>query len=348
MGGSSSRTSSSARGEPGLIQRFPVAAMIVAAGFFGLAATGTKYALGGFGPVTVLTVELLAATTGLWLLLLRRGYRRPRSLGRVAVLGICEPGLAYLFFSFGLDRTTAANGALLSSLESGFVVVLALLVLRERARWPVITAVLIAVAGTVVLEGSTTFTGPGLGDLLIGLGALCAAAYTIVARGLRTDEDSLTTTAHQFAVGLLLVLPLAVVRWSTGAEPPGIHVPLRFWLVAAGVGLLGFGASFLLYNAAIAHLAAGPAGVIINLAPAFGLISASLWLGEEMTDERLIGAALIALSVALFVSTEHHRPTARSAPTMIPAQRTADGGPGPAPIQHPSPPAVVSGPTDAL
>lgn len=284
-----------------------VGALVVAAVLFGVSPTGTKYSLDGFGPITLLLVELATATVALWLLVLGRGYRRPVSWSRVLVLGVLEPGLAYLLITFGLQWTTASNAALLGGLESGFVVMLAAVFLRERAGWSVVAAVAIALLGMVVLEGSTTFGAPGFGDLLMTAGSLSAAAYTVVARRLAPEEDPLTVTAHQFAVGTALVLPLALMRWANGAEVVPLHVPLRFWLIAALVGVGGFAISFVLYNDAIVRIAAGPAGVIINLAPAFGLTSAVWWLGEQLTLSRTVGAVLIGLSVVMFVSVETHR-----------------------------------------
>ena len=286
------------------IRRGPLAALGVAAVLFGVTPTVTKFALGGFGPVTLLGVELLAATVALWTILLKRGYRAPRSWRRVICLGILEPGIAYLLVSFGLGLTTASNAALLSALESGFVVVLAAIFLHERAGWSLITAGLIAVLGMVVLEGSVSFGPPGMGDLMVAVGSLSAAASTIVARRIAEEGDPLAVTAHQFAVATALVVPLTVVRWAAGAEALPVGVPLRFWAVAALAGIFGFGASFALYNTAIVSVAAGPAGVIINLAPAFGLASAVIWLGETLTLGRVLGALLIAVSVGLFISVD--------------------------------------------
>ncbi len=291
------------------IKRFPVAALILAAMFFGVAPTGEKYVLEKFGPITSFTVALVTATVVLWTLLLRRGYRRPKSWGRVLILGCLEPGMAHLLFSFGLNLTSASNAALISALESCFVVVFAVIFLRERVGRAVVVAVLMAVFGMVVLEGASSFGAPGSGDLLVVLGTVCAAVYTIVARGLSPDDDSLTVTAHQFGFATLLVLPMAIMSWTSKHEEFPVDVPLRFWLVALLVGIFGCGVSFLLYNAAIVWIAAGPAGVIINLAPAFGLTSAVLWLGEPLTAARAIGASLVGLSVALFLRAERGRRT---------------------------------------
>lgn len=301
-----------------MTRRSPAVTLLLAAVFFGIAPTGTKYALGGFGPVTAMLVELLAATVVLWIAVLRRGYRRLLDRRRVIVLGLLEPGLAYLLFSLGLKLTTASNAALMSGLECGFVVVLAALFLHERAGWSVIAGVLLAVVGLVVLEGGAGDLGaPGFGDLLMAAGALSAALYTIVARGLAPEEDPLSVTAHQFAIATAVVLPLAGSSWSTGTEALPVGVPLRFWLVAAVVGVLGFAAAFLLYNCAITAIDAGPAAVIINLAPAFGLASAVLWLGEALTPQRGVGAALITLSVGLFVAVEKANQLARGRPGII-------------------------------
>ena len=72
--------------------RRPAAALVVAAGLWGLAVSGTKYALGGFDPVTLLSIELLAGAGVLWAALLVRGYRPPGSWWLPAVLGLLEPG----------------------------------------------------------------------------------------------------------------------------------------------------------------------------------------------------------------------------------------------------------------
>ena len=56
----------------------PAVALVVAAGLWGMAVSGTKYALGGFDPVTLLSIELLAGAGVLWVALLVRGYRPPK------------------------------------------------------------------------------------------------------------------------------------------------------------------------------------------------------------------------------------------------------------------------------
>src|SRR5689334_16934671 len=86
-----SRTSRATRG-PGA-RHWPLAALLLASVLWGGAITGTKYSLRAFDPVTLLSVELAAATAVLWSVLLIRGYRPPPSWPAAVLLGLLEPAL---------------------------------------------------------------------------------------------------------------------------------------------------------------------------------------------------------------------------------------------------------------
>jgi O-acetylserine/cysteine efflux transporter len=284
--------------------RAPVLALVVAAASWGVATTGTKYALQGFGPLSLLSFELTLAALVLGAVVAVRGFRRPACLARVALMGLCEPALAYLSETIGLTRTTATNAALLQGLECVFVVILAALLLREAIGRSVAVAIVLATVGLVVLEGGGGLTGPGVGDALVLLGALSAAAYTILARGLDPDDDPLSVTALQFGVASLVSLPLGIGAVATGSERMPSQIEPRFVVVAALVGVVGYGASFVLYNRAITTVRAAPAAVIINLIPAVGFVSAVVLLGEPLTPYDAGGALLICASVGMFTLLE--------------------------------------------
>jgi hypothetical protein len=77
-------------------RHWPLAALVLASALWGIAVAGTKHALRAFDPVTLLSVELVAATAALWAVLLIRGYRPPPSWPIAVLLGLLEPALAYL------------------------------------------------------------------------------------------------------------------------------------------------------------------------------------------------------------------------------------------------------------
>jgi O-acetylserine/cysteine efflux transporter len=284
------------------------AALVAAAALWGAAASGTKYALGGFAPLTLLAIELVAATAALWVALaVRRRWSRP-DWRLAAALGLLEPALAYVGDTVGLARTTAANAVVINGLECMFVVLLAAALQRRRIAPRLGLAVLLGLLGLAVLEQVPDASGPHIGDLYVLVGTLSAAAYTLVAGGIADDVDCLSLTAAQFTIATALVVPVAMAAWSTGAETVPTHVAPRYWLAAALVGISGFALSFLLYNHAVSRVDPRAASVVLNLIAPFGLVTAVVWLGERLTIERAAGALLIGLSVALF--TRFERPDA--------------------------------------
>jgi len=282
--------------------RSPTAALLAAAGLWGMAVTGTKYALGGFDPVTLLSVELMAGAGVLWAVLLIRGYRRPGSWWLPALLGLLEPALAYLGDTFGLSLTSAVHGAVISGLESGLVVLLAAVLLRETITRPAIFALVAALAGLAVLAGAGARHSTAAGDLLVAGGVLSASLYTIVAKRFDDGSDALSLTAWQFTVATLVSLLVTAARWGAGAGT--VPAAPGFWLIAALVGAAGFGASFLLFNTVIVQVDAGRAAIVLNLIPVFGVVSAVIFLHEGATSRDALGAVLIGSSVLYFAITD--------------------------------------------
>jgi len=278
--------------------RRPAVALMAAAALWGVAVSGTKYALGGFDPVTLLSIELLAGAGVLWAALLIRGYRPPGSWWLPVLLGLLEPALAYLGDTWGLSLTSAVHGAVINGLESALVVMLAAMLLRETITRPAVISVVVALGGLLVLAGAGAGRGTAAGDLLVAGGVLSASLYTVVAKRFDDGSDALSLTAWQFTVATLVSLLVTTVRWSAGGGT--VSAAPRFWLAAVLVGAGGFGVSFLLFNMVIARVDAGRAAVVLNLIPVFGVASAVVFLGEGVTSRDALGAVLVGSSVLYF------------------------------------------------
>jgi drug/metabolite transporter (DMT)-like permease len=300
-------------------------AIVVAALLWGSAGTFIKYALGSWQPVTLLMVQLAGANLVLWTALFLHGYRWPRAhWRRLIVLGTLEPGLCYALITLGLQRTSAANSAVLSGMESFFVVTLAAVFLREPLGRRSLLGLAAAICGVLVLEGTAGARLPGTGDLLVLAGILCAAVYVLVARNIPGHIDTLAMTAHQFAAGLALLLPFGITEWATGGESLPTHQSAGQWATALLIGIAGFACSFLLYNRAIASISASRSSIILNLMPVFGTASAILVLGESFTIRQGIGAALIIGSIFVFPGDSAGEPAAFPQPSEAVA-RTGTG-----------------------
>jgi O-acetylserine/cysteine efflux transporter len=305
----------------------PIAGLVMASALWGGAVAGTKYALDGFDPYTLLAVELVAATAGLWAVALSRGVRPPRSWKLAVLLGLLEPGGAYLAETVGLSRTSAAAGAIVCGLESAFVVMLAALVLKERITRSTAAAVLLAFAGLVVLQGGNPLGGSGLGDLYVAAGVLCASTYTVVVKKYSRETDALALTVYQFSAAAVLAVTVASGRLLSGASHFPTSVSPRYWLAGALIGILGYAAPFVLFNYVIGRIGAGAASVVLNLIPAFGVLFALLLLEETLNLATALGALLVAGSVVTFIIVElrtEPEPVLDLTPLRLPEQLRHD------------------------
>lgn len=304
-------------------RHWPLAALVLASALWGCAVAGTKYALRAFDPVTLLSVELVAATAALWAVLLIRGYRPPPSWPVAVLLGLLEPALAYLGDTFGLSLTSATDGAIISGLESALVVILAALVLGEAISRAAVLAIALGLGGLVVLTsggGRSTATG----DLLIAGGLLSASLYSVVAKRFAGDGDALSLTTWQFTTATAVALAVALTRWAASPGHLPIAVAPRYWLAAVTVGVAGFGLSFLIYNTVISAVNVGWAAIVLNLIPAFGLLSSVIFLGEDPARSAIIGACLIGGSVIYFTISDSRDGPSDLAPADGPQVGTAD------------------------
>ncbi|PNE30396.1 hypothetical protein AF335_29465 [Streptomyces eurocidicus] len=319
-------------------------ALVSAALFWGSSATFTKSALDALPPLTLLVIQLASATAVLWAVLLIRGPRRPpgrRWVVRLGLLGLLEPALAYALFNFGLSRTTASNASLLTGLESFFAIGMACLFLRERLTGRACAALVLALAGVATLEGLGSGFAPHAGDGLVLAGVVCAAGYVMLAARTAEHVDALTMTAYQFSFGLLCTLPFALVRWAGGAESLPTDASAGAWAAAALSGIVGYAASFLLYNYAIKAVRATTAAMVLNLIPVFGVACAVVFLGERLSGAALAGAALVVGAVVVFSASESDTASESDATSEPDAVWEPDAAPEADAVAESGPPPVV-------
>jgi drug/metabolite transporter (DMT)-like permease len=280
------------------------AAMIAAAALWGSGTVLSKYVLDYLPPLSLVFFELLASCSVLWLLFLYSGKRSRlnRRTVRHAWAGILDPSLAYLFFALGLTLTSASSATLIMAGEPVIVIGLAWLLLRERVPphfQPIIAA---ATLGTllVTLSGSDEGTPTLLGDVFVLLGTASTALYTIVSRASARRMPPLLLAMLQQTCGLLFIAALMPLEWLSIGLPLLAAVPLHAWLLIATAGITQGALALWLYLRALKVIPATHAALLLTLIPIFGVSSAALLLGEQMTWWQIAGGGLI-LSALLWL-----------------------------------------------
>lgn len=195
-------------------------------------------------------------------------------------------------FLAGLANTEVTHAALLYALTPAVVLLLSRIVQGERLTLARGLGVGLAFlgAGAVLAEGGVEGGVRG-GDLLVGLGVLCWAAYTLAIRRLAPADGALASTGWAFVLGAgltVLLYPLAVPDPGVFAAASPAALGGLLWL------LLGSSfAGYLLWTYALRRLAAARVAVFTNLQPVVASALAWALLGEQVSAAEALGGALV-------------------------------------------------------
>jgi len=274
--------------------------LILAAAAWGAGAVASKHAVASIPPVLLLVVQLSAS------LVLMAGlarFRAPkRSDGRIVLLGLLNPGFAYLLNLIGLATITAGLSVMLWALEPVLIVAMAWLVLGQRLSVAASALSLAAVVGAV-LAGSGGLSRGGLSGVIFTVAAVgCCAVYAVAAGQWRSDTPTLTIVAAQQAVALGLAGLMALGAIARGSDLVADGIPASAWVSAVVSGVLYYGLAFWAFLTGLKRTRASVAGQFINLVPVFGVTIAWLVLGERLQPTQLVGGAIVVVAVAALTS----------------------------------------------
>jgi drug/metabolite transporter (DMT)-like permease len=208
------------------------------------------------------------------------------------------------FFLLGLQHVPAGRAALVVTTNPVLTVLLAAWLFGERLNLAIGLGMALAVLGaTVVLTHGAPWTlfsgGLGAGELLLLGCVACWSGYTLLGKKLLGGIDALTTTTVTAGFGLVLMLLSAWgFEGSAGLASP-LQASLSVWaaliFLAAGATVLAYA----WYFEGVKALGAGAASAYISLVPVFGVLFATLGLGEAVDVSLLLGGALVVAGMVV-------------------------------------------------
>lgn len=219
-----------------------------------------------------------------------------RDLPWLALMGALSIGLFHVLWNIAIITLGASISTVVQANAPILVTVAAWLLWREPLTARKLWAIVLAVAGTVLisrLDRIGNFAIP-LSGLLVGLGA--AAAYgsmTLLGKKLSGNYGAWTILAYVFAFAALALMP-----FQFGQPVPWPIAPaalLNFVALVLITTILGFG----IYTTALQHLQASVASITANTEVPFAAILSYLFLGERLDLWQIAGAVLIIGAVVL-------------------------------------------------
>lgn len=279
---------------------------LAAAALFGGATVAAKALLSDVSPWMLAGLLYLGSGLGLGTVILfrsrssrQRSRLSRRDLGWLSGAVLSGGILAPLLLLWGLDRTPATTTSLLLNLEGALTALLAWTVFRENIGPRVLAGLAAIIAGAVLLSISP---GGGrdeglAGRLAIILACLGWAVDNNLTRNISASDPAVIAGTKGLVAGAVNVL----IALSAGHGFPSVdRVALCF-----SVGLLGYGASLVLFVLALRSMGTARTGSLFSTAPFIGATASVVLLGEKVGGMMLPAALLMGVGVLLQLRERH-------------------------------------------
>ena len=229
----------------------------------------------------------------------RRSPFNRKDLWNFAVLGFWGVVVNRGLFVLGLDYTTAAHSALIVASGPILILLLARAYKLEKVTRAKIASMAICFVGVTILvagEELHRHAGTWVGDAITMAGTAGFAVYTVLAKKVARQYDTISMNTFCNLAGAIFLLPMSVreavrLNWAT--------VGTIGWLGLAYTVLISSVAAYLVFFWALAHLSASRLAVFTYVEPPLATLLAVVLLNESVTRALVIGGGLILAGVYL-------------------------------------------------
>ena len=212
----------------------------------------------------------------------------------ILAFALMNTTLHYFFFYVGMSHSEGSRAAILNSLSTFLVVLLACACFRsDKLTSRKILGCGIGFSGILALNlgsaDSSQFTW--LGDGMIILNAICGACANLMTRGLSRRIDVFVGTGFSLTIGgLLLIIPGLLF----GGTLPNVNVlGIVCLILLIAISAIGFA----LYNKLLSCNPVGKVAIYNSLIPIVGAVTSCLCLGETFHLKYALAGGLAALGI---------------------------------------------------
>lgn len=262
-------------------------------------------------PFTLLSIRLMMGALVLGLLVWQKkdtSVPKRQQLIQVLGVGLVGFGVSVGAQFVGTDKSTAVNGALITTSSPAFILVFAALILREKLSFQRVMAVILASIGVIVIIdpaqanfSSDTFVG----DVALAVAGVTWGLYSVLVRVVSAKLDTLWVTLIAFLGGMMLTIPSAGVELTSRAVG---EITFLVFLGILYLGVISTAGAMWLWNRAFALVDASAASLFFFAQPLVGAVLGVLALGQDFTPNLAFGGLLISLGVLLAMYVPKRKP----------------------------------------
>ncbi|MGG1663356.1 DMT family transporter [Brevibacillus sp. NRS-1366] len=208
------------------------------------------------------------------------------------LMGITGVVLFNLFQFLALERTTATNAGLISTLNMVSISVFSFLFLKEKINLLQIFSMAFLLVGVILVlsKGNADFLLSfqfNSGDLWM-LAAVCVwGIYSICSKWAMTKTTPMMSILYSAIFGLIVLLPFNLADFTV------TNINASFIGSILYTGVISTVVCMVLWNIGVQKLGATTSGIFLNFNPIFTSILAFLFIGEQLTWMQGIGSSIV-------------------------------------------------------
>ena len=214
-------------------------------------------------------------------------------------IAICGAVIAPSLYFVGLTHASASDAALIANGEVFFSVLLAVMFFREKLKFVGWIAILLVLAGMVIITTNLDFTNFTLQqihykDMLLITAMLFWALDNNLSRFLAQKMDIANIVQIKSAIGgtILIIIALLIFRVDVNIESEQI-IPILL------LGTIGFAASLYFFLQGLKRIGTVRTITIFSMSSVFGVVAAAIFLSEQISLYQVIAAGIMVLGVYL-------------------------------------------------
>ncbi len=216
-------------------------------------------------------------------------------LWKIVILGLVGNTSYQLLFINGFSLTTASTASLIMTMTPIFIALMSAIFIRERIHWAGWLGIAISFFGLYLIifsqGGLSPLSGQNLkGNLMILVGNLFWAAYTVFSKPLLEKISALKLTSLTLAIGALFYLPFAAKEII---QQPWNSVSSKGWAAFLYSSILAIAVSYVIWYSSVRRVGNTKTGIFNNITPVFTVFFAYLFLHERVTVQEVAGAVII-------------------------------------------------------
>jgi drug/metabolite transporter (DMT)-like permease len=258
-----------------------------------------KFSLDSAPPLGLAAVRMLLAAAALWLWMRTRSSAKlDWQAWRVMLIATVFYSLLLAFTHIGFNHTSAARGIVLLNTTPLFVALFAHYIAPREPLGPAKSlGLFVAFAGVITIFAHRLGqnTGSLLGDGVMVLAAISWSFHILWTKRAAKNVDPAMSNLVQFAGAAAVLGSISAMTESSALWRPTVSLTLTIVYLA----LAGTVVAWVLWVHVLRRVAASTASAFIFSVPLFGVMLSWLLLGEPITLQFAMGAALVSTGIVV-------------------------------------------------